>query len=147
MKGPLLTDRKGQYLFQLALMTPLLLALMGLVADGGIAYARYRHALNAVDLAAQAAAQSVDTVHFVQTNQVRLSVGEATATGWWYGWANGQRSGVEITGVEVIPPRTVRVYAQTELPTIFMRALGFSNRVITVVGEAHTTYGIRDELP
>ena len=143
----MLTEAKGQYLFQLALMTPLLLALMGLVADGGVAYARYRHALNAVDVAAQAAAQSVDTAYFIQTNQVRLSVGEATSAGWWYGWVNGQGSGVQITGVEVIPPRTVLVYAQTELPTIFMRALGFPNQVITVVGKAHTTYGIRDELP
>ena len=144
----MLIEKKGQYLFQLALMTPLLLALMGLVADGGIAYAHYRHALNAVDVAAQAAAQCVDTAHFIQTNQVRLSAGEATSAGWWYGWANGrQGSGLQITGVEVIPPRTVRVYAQTELPTIFMQALGFSNQVVTVVGEAHNTYGIRDELP
>ena len=143
----MMIEKRGQYLFQLALMTPLLLALMGLVADGGVAYAHYRHALNAVDMAAQAAAQSVDTAHFIQTNQVQLSAGEATSTGWWYGWVNGQGSGVQITGVEVIPPRTVRVYAQTELPTIFMQALGFSNQVVTVVGEAHNTYGIRDELP
>jgi hypothetical protein len=128
-------------------MTPLLLAMMGLVADGGIAYTHYRHALNAVDLAAQAAAQSVDTAHFIQTNQVQLSSSQATSTGWWYGWANGQGSGVQITGVEVILPRTVRVYAQTTLPTIFMKTLGFSNRVITLAGEAHCTYGIRYELP
>ena len=144
----MLIEKKGQYLFQLALMTPLLLALMGLVADGGVAYAHYRHALNAVDVAAQAAAQCVDTAHFIRTNQVRLSAGDATSAGWWYGLANsGQVSRVQITGVEVIPPRTVRVYAQTELPTIFMQALGFSNQVVTVVGEAHNTYGIRHELP
>ena len=140
-------EKKGQYLFQTALLTPLLLALMGLVADGGIAYAHYHHALNAVDLAAQAAAQSVDTAYFIQTNQVRLSSSQAISNGWWYGWANGQGSGVQITAVEVVPPRIVRVYAQTELPTIFMKTLGFPNRVITVVGEAHCTYGIRDELP
>ena len=143
----MLRCKKGQYLFQLALLTPLLLALMGLVADGGVAYAHYCHAQNAVDIAAQAAAQSVDTAHFIQTNYVRLSSSEAMATGWWYSWANGHSSGVQVTGVEVISPYTVRVYAQTELPTIFMRALGFSNQVITVVGEAHCTYGIRDEMP
>jgi len=138
---------RGQILFQLALLTPLLLALLGLVADGGLAYARYRRAQNAVDLAAQAAAQEIDTAHFIQTNQVRLSASRATATGWWVGWANGQGGAVRITSVEVTLPRTVRVVGQTELPTLFMQALGFPDRTITVVGEAHNTYGIRNELP
>ncbi len=138
---------RGQVLFQLALITPLLLALLGLVADGGLAYARYRRAQNAVDLAAQAAAQEIDTAHFVQTNQVRLSSSRAAATGWWVGWANGQGGAVRITSVEVIAPRTVRVVGQTELPTLFMQALGFPARIITVIGKAHNTYGIRSELP
>jgi Flp pilus assembly protein TadG len=133
----------GQYAVWFLIMLPLILALIGLVVDGGNMYRWYRRAQIAADTAAQAAAHEVDAAHFAATNQVILEPDAASVAAYYAGLNSGGR--VHVTQVAVMPDNRVRVIARCSVPTIFMRAVGIEQSNVSVVGYARPAFGLNVE--
>ena len=71
-------DREtGQVLVWTVLLLPLLLALVGLVLDGGLLFVQWRRARWAADGAAVAAASEINPALYAQSGQVKLDLGAA----------------------------------------------------------------------
>jgi uncharacterized membrane protein len=138
----IIRDERGQYAVWFLLMIPLVLALIGLVVDGGNMYRWYRRAQIAADTAAQAAAHEVDAAHFAATNEVVLEP-DAMEVAQYYATRNsGGR--VYITQISV-SNGMVRVVGQAHVPTIFMRAVGVENMPVGIVAYARPAFGMNVE--
>jgi len=136
-------DESGQYLVWFLIMFPLILALIGLAVDGGIMYREYRRAQIAADTAAQAAAHEVDVAHFAATNEVILEA-DAFAVAQHYAGLNSWGR-ARVTQVAVLPDNRVRVIAQANVPTFFMRAIGIPSVRVGIVGYARPAFGLNVE--
>jgi uncharacterized membrane protein len=141
--GRTVCDESGQYLAWFLIMIPLVLALIGLVVDGGFMYRWYRVSQIAADTAAQAAAHEVDAAHFSATNQVILDP-DALEVAQYYAGLNSQGR-VRVTQVAVTPDNRVRVIARATVPTIFMQAVGIPSVQVGVVGYARPAFGLNEE--
>jgi len=138
-----LDNRKGQTLFQTALFLPLLFVVIGLVVDGGLAFADYRHAQITADLAAHAASHRIDPDVFAATNQVVLDYQAALDAAVNCASRN---SGGQVTITSItLEPRMVTVEGNARLRTIFMRIVGVPEITVRVVGKAYPAYGIEWE--
>ena len=138
-----LQNQSGQFLVQAVILLPMMMILVGLVLDGGWMYWQYRRAEIAVNAAAQAASHAIDIDYFRETNQVRLSVGEAwdAASGFVNINARGQ---MQVTGIQV-SDRQVVVSANAQVQTIFFRLAGISTLTMRVEGRAYPAFGINTE--
>lgn len=138
-----ITER-GQIAVMLVLLLPILLALAGLVVDGGIMFVNYRLGRVTVDSAALAAATKLDERVFRDVeNAVVLDTEEAYQAALDYAEWNG-RGRVAITGVNIYGNR-VNVYGLVTAPTMFMRVLGVNETVFNLSAEAELKYGITEE--
>jgi Flp pilus assembly protein TadG len=137
-----LQSESGQYLVWFLILLPLIMALVGLVVDGGFMYSTFRRAQIAVDTAAQAAAHEVDAAHFAATNEVRLSP-EAMAVAQEYASINS-RNQVYLTSLTVNGDR-VQAAGVAVLPTLFMRMVGVEQMRVHVVGYARPAFGLNVE--
>ncbi len=138
-----LQNQSGQFLVQAVILLPMMMILVGLVLDGGWMYWQYRRAEIAVNAAAQAASHAIDVDYFRETNQVRLSVGEAwdAASGFVNINARGQ---MQVTGIQV-SDRQVVISANAQVQTIFFRLAGISTLTMRVEGRAYPAFGINTE--
>ena len=138
-----LQNQSGQFLVQAVILLPMMMILVGLVLDGGWMYWQYRRAEIAVNAAAQAASHAIDIDYFRETNQVRLSVGEAwdAASGFVNINARGQ---MQVTGIQV-SDRQVVISANAQVQTIFFRLAGISTLTMRVEGRAYPAFGINTE--
>lgn len=134
---------RGQIAVALALLIPVLVALTGLVVDGGLMLIQYRRGQIAVDSAALAAAAELDEVIFREANEVQLNSGEAYAAALQYGQQNGGGR-VAITGVSVAG-RQVTVSGQVTAPTLFMRLFGVGTLRFNLSANAELKHGITEE--
>ena len=138
------TDERGQIAVMLVLLLPILLALAGLVVDGGIMFVHYRLGRVTVDSAALAAATKLDERVFRDVeNAVVLDTEEAYQAALAYAEWNG-RGRVTITGVNIFGNR-VNVYGSVTAPTVFMRVLGVNETVFNLSAEAELKFGITEE--
>lgn len=144
VSATLRTDESGQLAVMLVLLLPILLALAGLVVDGGIMFVNYRLGRVTVDSAALAAATKLDERVFRDVeNAVVLDTEEAYQAALHYAEWNG-RGRVAITGVNIFGNR-VNVYGSVTAPTIFMRVLGVNETVFNLSAEAELKFGITEE--
>lgn len=134
---------KGQIAVLFALLTPVLLGVIGLVVDGGMAMVQYRRGQVALDSAALAAATQLDRFAFVDDNTIQLNPADAVAQATWYAQENG-RGHVAITGINVAGTE-VFVYGTVTSPTIFMRIFGVNQVRLNLSSRAELKYGITEE--
>lgn len=154
-KGSITGDEeRGQVLYQTALLLLPLLALLGLLVDGGLMLANYRRAQLTADTAAQAASHAVSREVFVASNRVALAPEAAKARARYIieqnGYAivpgGGKRALLQNVTITVGPKgEWVRVTGRAELRTLFMRMFGIEKVRVAVDSVAYPAYGIRHE--
>jgi len=139
--APTRADR-GQIATMFALLLPVLLGMVGLVIDGGVAMVQYRRAQVAMDSAALAAATQLDRERFTADDTVQLSSAEAVAEAIRYAQENDQGhlfvSGISVSGARVV------VHGTVTSPTIFMRIFGINQVHLNLSSRAELKYGITE---
>ena len=146
-QGPIVSSpwkaSRGQIAVMFALLTPILLGLVGLVVDGGLAMVQYRRGQVSLDSAALAAAAQLNKDVFKTDNVVELMPAEAYVWATTYASENGEGH-VSITGVNVYGTQVV-VYGTVSSPTIFMRIFGINQVKLNLSARAELKYGITEE--
>lgn len=127
----------------LATSMPVILAMTGLLVDGGRLIVEYKRAQVAIDSAAFAAAQRIDRGQFFRDQIVVIDPGEAVTIGSLYGSLNS-RGTVKVTSIEVYGNVVVaRGYA--EIDPIFLKMFGAGQVHLDLVSQASPLYGILRE--
>lgn len=138
-------EEEGQYVILFLLVAVALIIMVGLVVDGGRAYAAYRQAQIAADVAAQAAAHQVNQDAFFAANIVALRMPEAMMVAQEYADRNS-RVPLEVLDVYVNPDgATVTVEARAYVETYFLRLAGIRRVRPRVVGHAVAAWGLNRE--
>ncbi len=133
-------DREtGQVLVWTVLLLPLLLALVGLVLDGGLLFVQWRRARWAADGAAVAAASEIDPARYAQSGQVKLDQGAAQTTVQRF--AHLKAPDLHVTGIE-FQGNVVRVRGWVEVRPAFLGLLGAGSLRLSVTGEERPVWGI-----
>jgi hypothetical protein len=132
---------RGQVLAWTVILLPLLLALVGLVFDGGLMWVKYRRARWAVDGAAVAAASYIDPQLFAQEGKVELHA-DAPAVARWYGQRNNPD--LHVSNVYV-RDNVVYVNGQVVIEPVFLSMFGASDMILSVRGEERPAWGITEE--
>ncbi len=127
----------------LATTMPVILAMTGLLVDGGRLIVEYKRAQVAIDSAAFAAAQRIDRGQFFRDQIVVIDPGEAVTIGSLYGSLNS-RGTVRVTSIEVYGNVVVaRGYA--EIDPIFLKMFGAGQVHLDLVSQASPLYGVLRE--
>lgn len=137
----------GQIAVMLVLLLPVLLALAGLVVDGGNMFVHYRLGQAIVDDAAYAAATALKEEALTSdANEVVLDPGKACERANEYASENSARNGNVLGGVSCsVSGANVTVSGQVTSPTIFMRILGINQVTFDLATSAELKYGITEE--
>ncbi len=142
-RQPVSKRQSGQIAVMFALVVPLLIGFVGLVADGGLAMVQYRRAQVALDSAALAAATMLDEETFVDDDVVQLLPTDGYLIASRYIQENGQGrvslTGFYVSGTEVV------VHGTATSPTLFMRIFGINQVRFDLSARAELTYGITEE--
>lgn len=131
------TGEQGQVLVWTVVLLPLLLALLGLVFDGGLLWAQFRRARWAADGAAVAAASEMDPAVFREEGRVELE-DEALDAAIYYARQNDP--GLQIEEVYVID-RVVYVDGWVETQPVFLGLFGVERLRLTVHGRERPEWG------
>lgn len=131
-------NESGQVLLWVVILLPLLLALTGLVFDGGLLWAQYRRARWAADGAAVAAASEIAAGQFQTGGQVVLS-SNAVAAAQWYAQQNDPH--LNITSVYV-QGNVIYVQGWVEAPTVFLSMFGVPAVRLNVRGYERPAWGV-----
>jgi len=135
----------GQALVFFVLVLPLVLAILGLVVDGGLMFLTFRRASLSANLAAQAASHAIDPEYFRSYNQVRLDQDRALALARQYAAENaGDETRIWVRSVSV-KNRQVQVRAEAVYDTLFLGIAGIKQVPLHVTGTAYPAYGIERE--
>jgi len=105
--------------------TVIVLAVAGLVYDGGGLIATKRQMINNAEQAARAGAQAIDTNTLMATGTVQLDPTEAVARAEAFLAANGW------TGTATANPSSVTVIVTHRQTLAFLHSLGISDRTVT----------------
>ena len=124
------TDESGMVTAFVVIFTMALLAMAGLVLDGGLALAAKVQAIDDAQAAARAGAQAIDIPLYRSTGQVTLDPGEAVADAKRYLEATGHTGTVSVTGDEV----TVVVHASQA--TQILSVVGIDSIGVSGTGSA-----------
>jgi hypothetical protein len=117
-----------------------LLAMAGLVIDGGTKLTAQRRANHLAEQAARAGAQSVD-IAAVRTGQPALDPAAARAAAAGYLAATGHRGRI------TVGPDTVEVNVAYRQPTAVLGLLGIEHLNVTGRGQARLLIGITEARP
>ena len=128
---------RGQVLVWTLVLLPLLLALLGLVFDGGLLWVHFRKARWAADGAAVAAASEMDALEFRKTGKVVLGE-EALTTAEHYARMNDEQ--LHITGVQVID-NVVYVRGWVTVEPVFLKVVGVGDVTFQIRGEERPAWG------
>lgn len=139
VRGP--SSESGQVLLWVVILLPLLLALTGLVFDGGLLWAQYRRARWAADGAAVAAASEIEPGLFLQGGKVRLGP-DAVATAEWYARQNDPD--LHVTAVYV-QNNVVYVRGWVEARPVFLSLFGVGRVRLDVRGYERPAWGTTRE--
>jgi len=138
-----LNTGRGQIAVMFALLLPVLLGVVGLVVDGGLAMIQYRRGQVTVDSAALAAATQLNEDGFIADNIVELASSDAYLAALRYADENGQGH-VSITGISISGTQ-VAVFGTVTSPTIFMRIFGIGQVRMHLFATSELKYGITEE--
>lgn len=132
-------DERGTVTAFVAAFTFALLAVVGLVIDGGYLLAERQRAYDEADAAARAAAQAIDIDALRSDGTVAIDEAEAQRRVDAFLESTGHRGVVGIEGGEV----TVRLsYLQ---PLVLLDAFGVGPATISAVGRATPIQAVEDE--
>ena len=128
-------DESGMVTAFVVIFTLALLAMAGLVLDGGLALAAKVQAIDDAQAAARAGAQAIDIPLYRATGQVTLDPGEAVADAHRYLVASGHTGTVAVTGDQVTV--TVSVTQATQILSI----VGVDQLTVSGTGSATAQQG------
>ncbi|HEY9557501.1 MAG TPA: pilus assembly protein TadG-related protein [Acidimicrobiales bacterium] len=131
-------NERGSVTAFVVIMTSALLAMAGLVIDGGYALAAHRRAFNEAEAAARAGAQAVDLDTLRATGDVVLDAEEAERRALEYLAALDRSGSVEVDG------DVVRVHLSFEHGLVLLDAFGVGPMTIEGDGEARAVRGVTE---
>ncbi len=134
---------RGQVLVWAVILLPLLLALVGLVFDGGMLWVQYRKARWAINGAAVSAATLVDVPHYIETGQVVLGE-NALDIADYYARRNYPALHVRDVYVDNVD-NVVYVEGWFRTRTTFLSMFGVSGFRVNVRGKERPAWGISEE--
>ena len=136
-------SERGQVAMMFMAVFMVLVALSGLVVDGGIMLVYYRIGRTTVDGSAYAAATELDRREFLtEQNDVVLNASRACATAYDYATQNGHGR-VSISCFAQGNRATVA--GQVTAPTLFLRVFGIASVPFHFSSTAEIKYGITQE--
>lgn len=137
-------DETGSVTLWVVIMTVAIIAAIGLVYDGGDAWAVRGQAVADASGAARAGAEALDQAAFAGGDPANVDPGNATAAAQAFlaqaGVTAGQAS-ISVTGAVV----TVTVHLTS--PATILGAVGAGTFHLTGQGSARAIYGVRGPLP
>jgi len=134
-------DERGSVTAFVVIMTTALLAVAGLVYDGGQILAAHRRAFNEAEAAARAGAQAVDLDALRAGEGVRLDPAEAEQRALEYLAGLGHEGTVDVEG------DVVRVTVTVEQPLAILSAFGLGPERIEGEGRARAVRGVTQGEP
>ncbi len=138
MTGPLrrrLGDEEGMVTAFVVIFTLALLAMAGLVLDGGLALAAKVHAIDDAQAAARAGAQAIDIPLYRQTGTITLDPAQAVSDAQGFLAASGEHGTVTVAG------ETVAVTVTITQPTQILSVVGVDQLTVTGTGSATAQQG------
>ena len=135
-------SESGQVLVWTLVLLPLLLALVGLVFDGGLLWSQYRRGRWAADGAAVAAASEIDPALYASTGQMKLDPNRAASTARKFALDNNPA--LSLSSVTVSSGR-VQVAGTLKVRPAFLGLFGVGPLELTVRGEERPAWGISRE--
>ena len=123
-------DDRGQVSGFAIVMVTAMIAVSGLVLDGGLAVAAKVHAVGVAQSAARAGAQAIDLDLYRRTGEVRLDVGRASAAA--RDWLD--RAGA--TGTVTATPQQVRVEVTAVADTQLLSLVGVGSLTVHATATA-----------
>jgi hypothetical protein len=111
-------------------MVTAMIAVAGLVLDGGLAVAAKVRAVSIAQSAARAGAQAIDLERYRRTGEIRIDVARATAAA--QDWLH--RAGA--TGTVHATPRDVRVEVAATAPTQLLSLVGVDSLTVHATATA-----------
>ena len=132
-------DESGQAAVWLVILLPVLLALVGLVFDGGMLYAQYRRGRWAADGAAVAAANAIDPVRYANSGQVKLDSGLVYGTARRYAQSNDPA--LNLSGVSIVG-NAVQVRGTLTIQPSFLSLFGVGPVTLNISGQERPAWGI-----
>ena len=138
MTGPLrrrLGDEEGMVTAFVVIFTLALLAMAGLVLDGGLALAAKVHVIDDAQAAARAGAQAIDVPLYRSTGTITLDPAQAVADAQGFLAAAGEHGTVSVAG------ETVTVNVTITQPTQILSIVGVDQLTVTGTGSATAQQG------
>ncbi len=138
MTGPLrcrLGDEEGMVTAFVVIFTLALLAMVGLVLDGGLALAAKVHAIDDAQAAARAGAQAIDIPLYRSTGTITLDPAQAVADAQGFLAAAGEHGSASVAG------ETVTVNVTITQPTQILSLAGIDHLTETGTGTATAEQG------
>jgi Flp pilus assembly protein TadG len=132
-------NESGQVAVWLVILLPVLLALVGLVFDGGMLYAQYRRGRWAADGAAVAAANAIDPALYANAGQVKLDAGRVFGTAQKY--AQDNDPALSLSGIAIVN-NTVQVRGTLTLQPAFLSLFGLGPVTLRIAGQERPAWGI-----
>ena len=117
------------------IFTLALLAMAGLVLDGGLALAAKVHAIDGAQAAARAGAQAIDIPLYRQSGQITLDPAQAIVDAQGFLAAAGEHGRVTVAG------ETVSVTVTITQPTQILSVVGVDQLTVSGAGSATAEQG------
>ena len=130
-----LGDEEGMVTAFVVVFTLALLAMAGLVLDGGLALAAKVHAIDDAQAAARAGAQAIDIPLYRSTGTITLDPAQAVADAQGFLAAAGEHSSASVAG------ETVTVNVTITQPTQILSIVGVDQLTVTGTGSATAQQG------
>ena len=137
-------DESGQAMVLVALFLPALIAVAGLVTDGGLVFAQRRSLQNVADAAAAAGAMQINQYTY------RASGGQTVTLDWAPAYSAAASTLSQRGGLSYavwVMPWAVQVYATRWVPTHFLRLVGIGGVWIHANAQAQPRQGIYGAVP
>lgn len=132
--------RSGQVIAWVAVMMPLFLSVVGLAIDGGIVFSARRELQNVADSVARAGAMQIDQRAYRESGGTTVVLDTEAARQVAVEYVASQGSGV--AAAITVEPQRVSVQVSRDVPTGFLRIVGFSTVRISATASANVRYGI-----
>ena len=136
-----MTAERGSVTAFVVVLTVALLAVAGLVVDGGLLLAAHRRAFNEAEAAARAGAQAVDIDALRARGDVALDPSEAERRARDYLAAIDREGTVQVHG------DTVRVQVRFRHELVLLGAFGLSTQTVDGDGTARAVRGVTEGEP
>jgi Flp pilus assembly protein TadG len=138
----LLADEGGQVIVMVAIAMTSLVAVVGLVTDGGLVFAQRRDLQNVADAAALAGAMQIDESSYRASGSVVLDEHAAYRAATGYLEDEG-----DLAYSVVVRPARVEVLVSRQASTGFLRVVGIDSVEIRAKAMAEPRHGVASAVP